>query len=89
MYVCIYIIYMYVYIYIYVCIYIYNIYIYIYIYIYKASAYEACDRSARLLTPLKHWRGAKKSTLCLIKKASRRVADRPSKTTTFLIFHFL
>ena len=69
--------------------YVYIYIIYIYIYIYKASAYEACDRSARLLTPLKHWRGAKKSTLCLIKKASRRVADRPSKTTTFLIFHFL
>ena len=44
---------------------------------------------ARLRTRLKHWRRAKKSTPCLIKKASRRVADRTSKTTTFLIFHFL
>ena len=44
---------------------------------------------ARLRTRLKHWRRAKKSTPCLIKKASRRVADRTSKTTMFLIFHFL
>ena len=44
---------------------------------------------ARLGTRLKHWRRAKKSTPCLIKKASRRMADRTSKTTTFLIFHFL
>ena len=41
---------------------------------------------ARLRTCLKHWRRAKKSTPCLIKKASRRVADLRSKTT---IFHFL
>ena len=44
---------------------------------------------ARLRTRLKHWRCAKKSMPCLIKKASRRVAYRTSKTTTFLIFHFL
>ena len=44
---------------------------------------------ARLRTCLKHWRRAKESTPCLIKKASRRVGDRTSKTTTFLIFHFL
>ena len=44
---------------------------------------------ARLRTRLKHWRRAKKSMPCLIKKASRRVPDRTSKTTTFLIFHFL
>ena len=44
---------------------------------------------ARLRTRLKHWRRVKKSTPCLIKKASRRVADRTSKTATFLIFHFL
>ena len=43
---------------------------------------------ARLRTRLKHWRRAKKSTPCLIKKASRRVADRTSKTTTFLTFIF-
>ena len=43
---------------------------------------------ARLRTHLKHWRRAKKSTPCLIKKASRRVADRTSKTTTFLTFIF-
>ena len=44
---------------------------------------------ACLCTCLKHWRRAKKSTPCLIKKASRRAADRTSKTTTSLIFHFL
>ena len=44
---------------------------------------------ARLRTCLKHWRRARKSTPCLIKKASRRVAYRTSKTTTFLIFRFL
>ena len=44
---------------------------------------------ARLHTRLKHWRGAKISTPYLIKKASRRVADRTSNITTFLIFHFL
>ena len=44
---------------------------------------------ARLCTRLKHWRRAKKSTPCLIKKASRCAADRPSKITKFLIFHFL
>ena len=43
----------------------------------------------RLHTRLKHWRRAKKSTPCLIKKASRRVAERTFKTTKFLIFHFL
>ena len=43
----------------------------------------------RLRTHLKHWRRAKKRRPCLIKKASRCVADRTSKTTTFLIFHFL
>ena len=42
-----------------------------------------------LRTRLKHWRRAKKSKPCLIKIASRRVADRTSKTTTFIIFHFL
>ena len=44
---------------------------------------------ARLRTRLKHWRRAKKSTSCLIKKPPRRVTDCTSKTTTFLIFHFL
>ena len=43
----------------------------------------------RLRTRLKHWRRAKKSTPCLIKKASRRVVDWMSKTTAFLIFNFL
>ena len=43
---------------------------------------------ARLRTRLKHWRRAKKKH-ALFKKASRRAADRTSKTTTFLIFHFL
>ena len=44
---------------------------------------------AGLRTRLKHLRRAKKSTPCLIKKASRRAADRTSKTTTFFIFHYL
>ena len=44
---------------------------------------------AGLRTRLKHWRCAKKGTPCLIKKASRRAADRTFKTTTFLIFHIL
>ena len=43
---------------------------------------------ARLCTRLNHQRRAKKSTPCLIKKASRCAADRTSKTT-FFIFHFL
>ena len=41
---------------------------------------------ARLCTRLKQ-RRAKKSTPCLIKKASRCAADRTSKTTLF-VFHF-
>ena len=43
---------------------------------------------ARLCTRLKHQGCAKKSMPCLIKKTSRCVADRTSKTT-FFIFHFL
>ena len=39
---------------------------------------------ARLCTRLKRWRRAKKSTLCLIKKASRCATDRTSKTTFFI-----
>ena len=42
---------------------------------------------ARLCTRLKRQRRAKKSTPCLIKKASRCAADRTSKTC--FIFHFL
>ena len=42
-----------------------------------------------LFTCLKHLGRAKKSTPCLIKKASRCAVDRTSKTTTFFIFHFL
>ena len=42
-----------------------------------------------LSTSLKHWRCAKKSMPCLIKKASRCATDRTSKTTTFFIFRFL
>ena len=61
------------------------IYIYIYIYIYKASAYEACDRTRTPPHTPKTLETCKK----MIKKASGRVADRTSKTTTFLIFHFL
>ena len=37
---------------------------------------------------LKYWRQAKKSTPCLIKKASRCAADRTSRTTTFFAFTF-
>ena len=44
---------------------------------------------ACLCTCLKHWRRAKKSRSCLIKKASRWAADRASKTAAFFIFHFL
>ena len=40
-----------------------------------------------LFTCLKHLGRAKKSTPCLIKKASRCAVDRTSKTTTFFIFH--
>ena len=65
-----------------------RIYICLYIYIRLQHMRRAIAR-ARLLTRLKHWTRAKKSMPCLIKKASRRVADRSSKTTTFLIFHFL
>ena len=42
-----------------------------------------------LCTCLKLWRHAKKSMSCLIKKTSRCAADCTSKTTKFLIFHFL
>ena len=41
-----------------------------------------------LFACLKYWRQAKKSTPCLIKKASRCVAGRTSKTTTFFAFTF-
>ena len=41
-----------------------------------------------LFACLKYWRQAKKSTPCLIKKASRYVAGRTSKTTTFFAFTF-
>ena len=44
---------------------------------------------ACLCTCLKHWRHAKKSTPCLIKKASRCAANSTSKTAKFIIFPFL
>ena len=44
---------------------------------------------AYVCTCLKHQWHAKKHVPCLIKKASRCVADCTSKTTTFFIFHFL
>ena len=44
---------------------------------------------AHLCLCLKRGRPAKKSTPCLIKKASRCVTDHASKTTTFFIFRFL
>ena len=43
---------------------------------------------ARLCRRLKHGRRAKKSTPCLIKKASRCAADRPSKKQSSLSFTF-
>ena len=43
---------------------------------------------ARLRTRLKHWRRAKKNTSCLIKKASRRLADRSLKQQHSLSFIF-
>ena len=43
---------------------------------------------ARLYTRLKQ-RHAKKSTPCLIQKASRCAADRTPRTITLFIFHFL
>ena len=64
-------------------------YIYIYIYIYQALACEACDHTGTPPHTPKTLETCKKSTPCLIKKASRRAADRTSKTTMFLIFHFL
>ena len=66
------------------------IHIYIYIYIYQALWHmRRAIAHAPLRTRLKHWKRANKTTTCLIKKASRRVADRTSKITTFLFFHFL
>ena len=68
---------------------------YIYIYIYTHTHTHTHTHiyiyiaRARLRTRLKHWRRSKKSTPCLINKSSRRVADRTSKTATFLIFQFL
>ena len=48
--------------------------------------HEVCDCTR---TPLHTPKTLRKSTSCLIKKASRCAADRTSKTTTFFIFHFL
>ena len=55
----------------------------------QAPAYEACDSTRKPPHTSKRLETCKKSTPCLIKKASRRAADRTSKTTMFLIFHFL
>ena len=54
----------------------------------QASAYEARDRTRTPLHTPKTLETCKKSTPCLIQKASRCAADRTSKTT-FFIFHFL
>ena len=43
---------------------------------------------AHLYPHLKHWRHARKSMPCLIKKASRCAADRMSITAKFFIFPF-
>ena len=56
-------------------------------YTFQALAYEACDCTHTPLHMPKTLETCKKSTPCLIKKASRRVADHTSKT--FFIFHFL
>ena len=45
-------------------------------------------RRASARTRLKRWTRAKKSTPCLIEKASRCATDRTSKTT-FFVFCFL
>ena len=55
----------------------------------QASTYEVCDRTCMPLHTPETLEASKKSTPCLIKKASRCAADRMSKTTTFFIFHFL
>ena len=53
----------------------------------QASAYEACDRTRTPLhTPKTLETCKKKSTPCLIRKASRSAADRTSKTTTCFIY---
>ena len=50
----------------------------------QASAYEACNRTCTPLhTPKILQTGKKKSTPCLIKKASRCATDRTSKATFF------
>ena len=53
----------------------------------QASAYETCERTRTPLHTPKTLDMLKKSTPCLIKKASRCAADRTSKTT-FLSFTF-
>ena len=60
-------------------------YIYIYIYIRLRHMRRTIAR-ARLRTCLKHWRRAKKSTPCLIKKASRRVVDLKQQRSLSFIF---
>ena len=55
----------------------------------QASAYEAYDGMCMPLYMPKTLETCKKNTPCLIKTASRCEGDHISKTTTFLIFHFL
>ena len=54
----------------------------------QASAYEACDHTSMPLHMPKTLETRKKSTPCLIKKASRCATDYTSKTTMFFIFQF-
>ena len=61
------------------------IYIYMYVYIYHASANEACDRTRT--SP--HTKTCKKSTTCLIKKASRRSCETPTSYEKIMCIYFL
>ena len=55
----------------------------------KASLEPRLWHKSYIYTCLNHYRHARKSMPCLIKKASRCVADHMSKTTTFLSSTFI
>ena len=55
----------------------------------QALAYEACNRIRMPLPISKTLEIGKKSTPCLIEKASWCMTDRIQKITMFFIFHFL
>ena len=52
----------------------------------QTSAYEACDRTRTPLQTPTTLETSKKNRPCLIRKASRRAADRTSKITTCFIY---